>query len=112
MHQNRRYIFHRIIKESGPVGAFGIPLQAGRSLAVDRDIIPLGSLMWLVTTKPDGEPINKLVAAQDIGSAIKGVVRGDYFWGSGGDEVLAQAGSMNSVGKYFILLPKGQRDGL
>jgi len=112
MHQNRRYIFHRIIKESGPVGAFGIPLQAGRGLAVDRDIIPLGSLMWLVTTKPDGEPINKLVAAQDIGSAIKGVVRGDYFWGSGGDEVLAQAGSMNSVGKYFILLPKGQRDGL
>lgn len=112
MQQNRRYIFHRVIKESGPVGAFGIPLQGGRSLAVDRDVIPLGSLLWLVTQKPDGKAIKKLVVAQDIGSAIKGVVRGDYFWGSGGDDVLAQAGSMNSVGQYFILLPKGQHDGL
>ena len=112
MQQNRRYIFHRIINESGPVGAFGLPLQGGRSLAVDRDVIPLGSLLWLVTQKPTGEAINKLVVAQDIGSAIKGVVRGDYFWGSGGDDVLAQAGSMNSSGKYFILLPKGQRNGL
>ena len=81
-------------------------------MAVDREIIPLGSLLWLSTTKPNGTPLNKLVAAQDIGSAIKGVVRGDYFWGSGGDDVLAAAGSMNSVGKYFILIPKGQRDGL
>ena len=112
MQQNQRYIFHRIINESGPVGAFGVPLQGGRSMAVDREIIPLGSLLWLSTQKPDGSSINKLVAAQDIGAAIKGVVRGDYFWGSGGDDILSQAGSMNSVGKYFILLPKGQRDGL
>ena len=112
MQENRRYIFHRIVDEIGPVGAFGVPLQAGRSMAVDRDIIPLGSLMWLETFAPNGDPINKLVAAQDIGSAIKGAVRGDYFWGSGGDDVLEAAGSMNSVGKYFILLPRGQRDGL
>lgn len=112
MQENRRYIFHRIVEESGPIGAFGVPLQAGRSMAVDRDVIPLGSLMWLETFAPDGKQLNKLVLAQDIGSAIKGAVRGDYFWGSGGDDVLAMAGSMNSVGKYFILLPKGQKDGL
>lgn len=112
LHQNPRYIFHRIITESGPIGAFGIPLQAGRSIAVDRDIVPLGAILWLSTTAPDGTPLHKLVAAQDIGSAIKGVVRGDYFWGSGGDEVLDMAGKMNAVGKYFILLPKGQRNGL
>ncbi len=112
MQQNKRYIFHRIIKESGPLGAFGVPLQGGRSIAVDRDVIPLGSMMWLSTKSPNGSSINKLVLAQDIGSAIKGVVRADYFWGSGGDDVLAQAGSMNSSGKYFILLPKGQRDGI
>ena len=112
MQENRRYIFHRIVEGSGPIGAFGVPLQAGRSMAVDRDIIPLGSLMWLETFAPDGKQLNKLVLAQDIGSAIKGAVRGDYFWGSGGDDVLAMAGSMNSVGKYFILLPKGQKDGL
>nr|QJR98168.1 murein transglycosylase [uncultured Alphaproteobacteria bacterium] len=112
MQQNQRYIFHRIVNETGPVGAFGVPLQGGRSMAVDKDIIPLGSLMWLSTQTPDGKALNKLVAAQDIGSAIKGAVRGDYFWGSGGDDVLAAAGSMNSVGRYYILIPKGQRDGL
>ena len=110
MQQNQRYIFHKIVNASGPIGAFGVPLQAGRSLAVDRDIIPLGSLLWLSTSTPDGKPLNKLVAAQDVGSAIKGAVRGDYFWGSGDDDVLALAGSMNSVGKYFILLPKGQEN--
>ena len=112
MQQNRRYIFHQVTKDSGPVGAFGVPLQAGRSLAVDKTIIPLGSLLWLETSAPDGTPLNKLVAAQDIGSAIKGVVRGDYFWGSGGDEILDSAGRMNSKGKYFILLPEGKSHGL
>ena len=43
--------------------------------------------------------------AQDIGSAIKGAVRGDYFWGSGGDDILEQAGKMNSKGQYYILIP-------
>lgn len=112
MQQNQRFIFHRLVTESGPVGAFGVPLQAGRSMAVDKDVIPLGSLMWLSTRTPDGKALNKLVAAQDIGSAIKGAVRGDYFWGSGGDDVLAAAGSMNSAGRYYILIPKGQQDGL
>ena len=84
----------------------GLPLTAGRSLAVDKHFIPLGSLLWLETTGPNGEKIEKLVAAQDIGGAIKGAVRGDYFWGSGGDEVLELAGKMNAKGRYFILLPK------
>ena len=110
MRQNRRYIFHKIVEESGPVGAFGVPLQGGRSIAVDRDIIPLGSLLWLETHAPDFSPLNKLVIAQDVGSAIKGIVRGDYFWGSGGDEVLDMAGRMNSVGRYYILLPKEQNN--
>ena len=52
------------------------------------------------------EKIEKLVVAQDIGSAIKGIVRGDYFWGSGADEILDKAGKMNSSGKYYILIPK------
>lgn len=106
MRENERYIFHRIIEGKGPVGAFGVPLTAGRSLAVDRRYVPLGALMWLSTRTPDGKPLNKMVAAQDIGGAIKGAVRGDYFWGSGGDEILAQAGKMNSAGHYYILIPK------
>ena len=106
LNENQRYVFHRLSGAEGPIGAMGLPLSAGRSLAVDKTFIPLGSLLWLETTGPNGEKIEKLVAAQDIGGAIKGAVRGDYFWGSGGDDVLELAGRMNSKGRYFILLPK------
>ena len=105
-HENDRYIFHRLLNTEGPIGAHGVPLHAGRSLAVDRSIIPLGALLWLETTGPDSEKIQKLVVAQDIGSAIKGCVRGDYFWGSGADDVLEKAGKMNATGHYYIFLPK------
>ena len=109
MNENERYIFHRISHESGPIGAQGVPLVAQRSLAVDNKFIPLGSMLWLETTGPNNKEIKQLVVAQDIGSAIKGGVRGDFFWGSGGDDILELAGKMNSTGKYFILLPKGTK---
>lgn len=102
---NDRYIFHRIVEADGPIGAMGVPLVAGRSIAVDQGYIPLGSIMWLETVGPDNEPIRKLVMAEDVGGAIKGGVRADYFWGHG-DEALDCAGRMNSTGRYFILLPK------
>ncbi len=102
---NDRYIFHKIVEADGPLGAMGLPLIAGRSLAVDKDYIPLGSMMWLETTGPDNILLNKLVMAEDVGGAIKGGVRGDYFWGHG-EEAFDCAGRMNSKGRYFILLPK------
>ncbi len=105
MDENQRYIFHRLGNPKGPLGALNIPLTAGRSLAIDKKYIPLGALLWLETSKPDASPLNKLVLAQDIGSAIKGAIRGDYFWGSGGDDILEVAGKMNSTGRYFILIP-------
>ncbi len=105
MDENPRFIFHRLSDAPGPIGALGVPLTAGRSLAVDNSYIPLGSLLWLETTGPDKEPIEKLVTAQDIGGAIKGAVRGDYFWGHG-EEALLSAGKMNAVGRYYILLPR------
>lgn len=106
LNENQRYVFHRLSGAEGPIGAMGLPLTAGRSLAVDKAYVPLGCMLWLETTGPSGEKIEKLVAAQDIGGAIKGAIRGDYFWGSGGDDVLALAGKMNAKGRYFILLPK------
>ncbi len=105
MNENKRYIFHRLGNPDGPMGAQGVPLTAGRSMAVDRSFIPLGALLWLETTHPDTGDINRLILAQDVGSAIKGGVRGDYFWGSGGDEILSLAGKMNSKGQYYILIP-------
>lgn len=106
--KNQRYVFHRLSDTEGPIGALGVPLTAGRSLAVDKKYIPLGALLWLETTGPDREKIEKLVMAQDIGGAIKGAVRGDYFWGSGGDDVLELAGRMHAKGRYFVLLPKAK----
>ncbi len=109
MNKNERYVFHRFVNSDGPIGAQGVSLTAGRSLAVDRTFIPLGALLWLETNGPDKEDINKLVVAQDIGGAIKGAVRGDYFWGSGGDDILEKAGRMHAKGQYYILLPNKQR---
>ncbi len=102
---NDRYIFHKVVEADGPIGAMGLPLVAGRSMAVDKNYIPLGSVMWLETVGPDRKAINKLIMAEDVGSAIKGGVRGDYFWGHG-EKAFDCAGRMNSKGRYFILLPK------
>lgn len=105
MAENNRFIFQKISDADGPVGALGVSLTAGRSIAVDNKYIPLGAMMWLDTVNPDNGKIQKIIFAQDIGSAIKGVVRGDYFWGHG-EEALQQAGRMNSVGRYYIFAPK------
>tara|TARA_Y100001970_G_scaffold294127_1_gene447259 strand:+ start:108861 stop:110066 length:1206 start_codon:yes stop_codon:yes gene_type:complete len=114
MNKNRSYIFFKWIDNSvhnnGPIGAQGIPLTAGRSLAVDRDFIPLGLPLWLETTIPNGggqnkKKIDRLVISQDTGSAIKGIVRGDLFIGTGKDSGEI-AGLMNEKGRYWILLPK------
>jgi len=106
MYRNARYIFFREIDGQGPIGAFGVPLTAGRSIAVDPDAIPLGAPMWLATTHPASEkPLQRLVVAQDTGNAIQGTVRGDFFWGHG-DAALAKAGRMKQQGRYWLLLPK------
>lgn len=106
LRKNDRYVFHQIADTPAPVGAHNVPLTAKRSLAVDRQYIPLGAILWLETTGPNKEPIEQLMVAQDVGGAIKGIVRGDFYWGSGDEDVLADAGRMNSTGHYYILLPK------
>ncbi len=110
MHRNGRFIFFREIEGEGPIGAQGVPLTAGRSLAVDPSHLPLGAPVFLDTTWPASDrPLQRLLVAQDTGSAIKGVVRGDFFWGSG-EPALAEAGRMKQKGRYFLLLPKSVAD--
>ncbi len=113
MNGNHRYIFFQVIEKNdspllpdGPTGAQGVHLTAGRSMAVDTGFVPLGTPLWLQTTDADGNPLHRLVVAQDIGSAIKGGIRGDFFWGFG-EQAFQKAGRMNSSGTYFLLLPKG-----
>jgi membrane-bound lytic murein transglycosylase A len=107
MQKNESYIFFRILKEDGPIGAQGIQLTPGRSLAVDRAFISLGVPIWLSTTEPgkSKKPLRRLVIAQDTGSAIKGPVRGDLFVGYGA-AAGALAGQMKQEGTYYLLLPK------
>ena len=106
MRRNRRFTFFRIIQGEGPIGGHGVPLTPGRSLAVDPAYLPLGAPIWLDTSWPgDNAPLRRLMVAQDIGGAIKGPVRGDFFWGYG-EEALHYAGRMKQMGRYFLLLPK------
>ncbi|GAB4362859.1 MAG: murein transglycosylase A [Kiloniellaceae bacterium] len=106
MQRNARYIFFRPIDGEGPIGAQGVALTPGRSLAVDSALLPLGVPLWLDTTWPaTDKPLRRLMVAQDVGSAIKGAVRGDFFWGSG-EPALEQAGRMKQTGRYYLLLPK------
>jgi membrane-bound lytic murein transglycosylase A len=104
---NRRYIFFREIKGDGPIGAEGVALTEGRSLAVDTRFLPLGLPLWLDTKRPDNDarPLRRLMMAQDTGNAIRSPVRGDFFWGFG-DAALALAGQMRSRGSYYLLLPR------
>ncbi len=107
MRENPRYIFFRVLDADGPIGAGGVPLVAGRSLAIDPTFMPMGAPLWLDTTWPgtEAKPMRRLVVAQDTGSAIKGPIRGDVFWGPG-EEAERHAGQMRQPGTYFLLLPK------
>lgn len=109
MNGNPSYVFFREIPAdgSGPIGTLGVPLTAGRSIAVDQRVIPLGVPVFLSTTFPNSSQVlNRLMVAQDTGGAIAGGVRVDFYWGFG-DEAGAQAGRMKQSGMKWVLLPNG-----
>ncbi|WP_051378911.1 murein transglycosylase A [Derxia gummosa] len=108
--QNPSYIFFRELPDDGderigPVGALAVPLTAERSIAVDPRSIPLGVPVWLSTTQPNSPvPLRRLVLAQDTGSAIKGGVRADVYFGSGA-AAGELAGRMKQKAEMWALLP-------
>ena len=108
--KNPSYVFFELrdAQANGPTGALNVALTPRRSIAVDRNVIPLGAPVWLQTTLPNEaqSPLNQLMLAQDTGGAIKGHVRADVFWGRG-DEAEEMAGLMKQQGKLFVLLPRG-----
>lgn len=114
MWHNRSFIFFREAEIAdpalGPIGAQGVNLTAGRSLAVDRSFHELGLPFYIGAELPDGkgglEPFRRLMIAQDTGSAILGAARGDIFWGSG-DAAGYRAGLVRHAGDFFVLLPQG-----
>jgi membrane-bound lytic murein transglycosylase A len=112
LNQNPAYVFFRELPaasaDDGPTGSLGVPLTAGRSIAVDPRTIPLGAPVFLATTWPlSTRPLHRLMLAQDTGSAIRGAVRADFFWGFGSDAA-EQAGRMKQSGSLWLLWPTGE----
>ena len=108
LNQNPSYVFFRELDGDvqSPPGALGVPLTPGRSLAVDRRYIPLGAPVFVETTWPNSDQtLQRLMMAQDTGGAIKGRIRGDFFWGMG-DQAGEQAGRMKQSAKFWVLLPR------
>ncbi len=109
LEKNASYVFFRELPNElpAPLGALGVPLTEEYSIAVDTKTIPLGSPVFLSTTYPNtSQPLNRLMMAQDVGGAIRGAVRADFFWGFG-ERAGAQAGRMKQKGELWILFPKG-----
>jgi membrane-bound lytic murein transglycosylase A len=114
MWENRSFIFFREVKVDDPAlgapGAQKVSLTPLRSLAVDRSLWMFGTPMWLDADVPAGhdgqlQEFRHLMIAQDTGTAIKGYVRGDVYWGWGETAALI-AGQMKSPGSMTVLLPK------
>jgi membrane-bound lytic murein transglycosylase A len=125
LHQNPSVVFFKEIRQKrapgepdGPLGSMGIPLSAERSIAVDPRFVEAGTLVFLSTRVPAGsaggtalagqgaadKPFRQLMIAQDSGSAIVGVHRGDIFFGSG-PAAGETAGRMRAQGTMVLLLP-------
>lgn len=110
---NESYVFFRVLR-AGPVGSLGVPVTAGRTVALDSRLFPKGALALVQTRIPTVDdsgqltgwrPISRFVLNQDTGGAIRGLQRADIYFGSG-DRAGALAGYMNSPGQSFFLLLK------
>lgn len=104
MRENPSYVFFRELTGPGPLGALGLPVTPGASVAADPRFVPLGAPVLLVGM--DNPRADGLWIAQDTGGAIRGANRFDTFWGAGADAA-AIAGGMQTRGRAWILLPRG-----
>ena len=125
LNTNPSYIYFRLLADKadskntgaaqlGPIGAAGLPLTTQRSVAVDATEIPLGAPLWVnITPAKNANPahttaaFNRMMIAQDTGSAIVGANRIDYFWGTGAGAGNAASAMKNAV-KVWLLWPKPQ----
>ena len=113
LNHNPSYVFFRVL-ETPPVGALGVPVTGGRSIATDLRLFPRGALAFISTTRPTvdeegrivpGPPLRRFVLNQDTGGAIRGPGRADLYWGRG-PEAAEIAGRMQQRGRLFFLLPR------
>ena len=105
LHYNKSKVFFEQ-REVGATGSLGITLTPKRSIAIDTEYVPLGSVLYL-NAHNGSISINKVVMAQDTGGAIKGALRADIFLGHG-DEAAEIAGKLKAPLKLWILLPNSK----
>ena len=111
--QNKSYVFFRVTQlanEDEAVGAEGVPLVSGRSVAIDRALHVYGTPFFIDADLPianakTATKFQRMVIAQDTGSAIVGPARADIFFGAG-DEAAQVAGRIKNPGRFFMLLPR------
>lgn len=112
LNHNIKFIFFNWAPDGDPIGSLGEPLVAGRSIAVDPDVLPQTTLGFLQSRKPvldetgaitEWIPLQRFIFPQDTGSAIKGSGRADLYWGSGNYAKTA-AGSMKETGSLYFLV--------
>lgn len=108
--RNDRFIFFQETTADAPIGTFSVPVTAGRSIAMDKALMPPGAIA-LITLEDSSSaspgklipPLNRYVLNQDTGGAITGPGRVDIFMGSG-TAAGRVAGQINTPGKLFYLL--------
>jgi membrane-bound lytic murein transglycosylase A len=111
--QNKSYVFFRITDlgtQDEAVGAQGVPLVPGRSIAVDRSLHAYGTPFFIAADLPiandkGGTKFRRLMFAQDTGSAIVGPARADIYFGAGG-EAARIAGRIRNPGQFVMLMPR------
>jgi membrane-bound lytic murein transglycosylase A len=111
--QNRSYVFFREVQLSDKdeaVGAQGVPLTPGRSIAVDKSLHVYGTPFFIegelpIESEQSKTPFRRLMVAQDTGSAIVGPARADLYFGAGVDAGKL-AGRLRHNMRFVILVPK------
>jgi membrane-bound lytic murein transglycosylase A len=112
--RNASYVFFRqtsLANNEEPVGAEGVSLTPGRSIAVDHRLHVYGTpffisaVLPIESLKPD-TPFRRLMIAQDTGGAIVGPARADLYFGAG-DEAGSVSGRLRHYGRFVMLVPNG-----
>jgi len=111
--QNRSYIFFREVQLSDKdeaVGAQGVPLTPGRSIAVDKSLHVYGTPFFIegelpIESEQSKTPFHRLMIAQDTGSAITGPARADLYFGAGADAARV-SGRLRHNMHFVMLVPK------
>jgi membrane-bound lytic murein transglycosylase A len=111
--QNKSYVFFREVQLSDKdeaVGAQGVPLTPGRSIAVDKSLHVYGTPFFIegelpIESEISKTPFRRLMIGQDTGSAIVGPARADLYFGAG-LEAGRVAGRLRHNARFVILVPK------